>query len=191
MSPKALVILASGCEEIETSSIIDVLARGGVEVVIASLGCKSEPIPASRGVTFLADYSLNHVINDDYQAIVLPGGESGSKHLAEAPLLKERLEKQQQEGAWIAAICAAPALVLTPFGILTEQMQATCYPSCAELLPSGSYQNKCVVVDLEHHLITSQGPATAIEFAITLLGFLQTPQKAQSVAEDMLFSARA
>ncbi len=186
MNPKALVLLAPGCEEIETATAIDVLTRGEIDVVTASVDVPCAPIFASRGVIFQAQKTLEEATHDFYQVIVLPGGEGGSQHLAQSQRLKQRLLQQQQRKQWIAAICAAPALVLAPFGIITPTSKATGYPSTQTHFPEKTYQNQPVVIDHQHQLITSQGPATAIDFALAIVSQLQNPRMAQNVAEAML-----
>ena len=189
MVPKALVIMAEGCEELETAASVDILTRGGFEVVTASLTANNQPIAASRGVTFVAQQPLDAVVDDFFSVIVLPGGEGGASRIAENPKVKERLLHQHKTQQWIAAICAAPALALVPFGLITPETKATCYPSCEGMLPQGSYENKTVVVDHQQKLITSQGPATAIAFALAIVSQIQGERTAKKVAQEMLLDA--
>lgn len=186
MAPKALVIMAQGCEELETAASVDILTRGGFEVVTASLTEKNQPIAASRGITFIAQQPLHTVVDDFFSVIVLPGGEDGASRIAEHTQIKQRLLQQNKTQQWIAAICAAPALALVPFGLITPETKATCYPSCQGMLPKGSYQEQQVVVDHQQKLITSQGPATAIVFALTIVSQIQGERTAKQVAQDML-----
>ena len=107
MSAKALIVLADGFEDVEAVAAIDVLRRGGVEVVTASLSGKRE-VRSAHGVTMLADASFADVSGETYDAIVLPGGGEGTQNLISSQALLERLRRQKDDGGLLCAICAAP-----------------------------------------------------------------------------------
>ncbi|MHC4988859.1 MAG: DJ-1 family glyoxalase III [Planctomycetota bacterium] len=180
MSKTALVAVADGTEELEAVTMIDVLRRAGAEVTVAAVGELS--ITASRGVKLVADCVIGDCKGKTYDLIVLPGGLPGAEHLRDCTPLIEMLKKQKQSGGLYAAICASPAVALAPHGLLDDK-QATGYPGTEDKLPKPL--NQRVVVD--GNCITSQGPGTALEFAIELLRRLFDDTKAQQVAEPMLF----
>ena len=179
MSSLVLVPIADGTEEIEASTIIDVLRRAGAEVTVASVG--SLQVTASRGMKLVADVQIADCINQSFDLIALPGGMPGAEHLRDCTLLIDLLKAQKAAGKLYAAICATPAVALAPHGLLTGK-RATCYPSLQDQLSNAS--NERVVVD--GNCITSQGPGTAMEFAVELVGQLYGPQKKQAVAEPLL-----
>src|SRR3989338_1140444 len=105
---KVLVMLAQGCEEIEAVTIIDILRRAGVEVT--SAGLDDLPVLASRGVVLLADTTLDLAQHQEFDMIVLPGGQPGTDHLKADKRLIALLQQMAQQGKYVAAICARPAI---------------------------------------------------------------------------------
>ncbi len=162
-----LIPLAQGCEELEAVTVMDILRRAGVQVTTASLGEKT--IKASRGALLLADMTLNEALEQEFDMIVLPGGMPGSEHLKNDPRIIARLQHMATQGQHIAAICAAP-MALHAAGLL-EGRRATSFPGVLEALP-GSHivLDNPVVVD--GNIITSRGPGTALDFALTLVEIL-------------------
>jgi 4-methyl-5(b-hydroxyethyl)-thiazole monophosphate biosynthesis len=179
MSKKVLVAIADGSEELEAVTIIDVLVRAGADVTVASVG--EMQITASRGVKIVADALIGDCKGQEYDLIVLPGGIPGAEHLRDCSELIEMLKRQRQANRFYAAICASPAMVLQHHGLL-EGRKATCYPSPDLNLPDR--QDAKVVVD--GSCVTSQGPATALEFALKLVELLFGEEKSHQVAQAML-----
>lgn len=177
---KVLVPLVEGFEDIEAVSIIDVLRRGGCEVVTAAVS-DAPFVMSAHGVTMDADRSLSEAVNDDYDAIVLPGGPGTDGLLGSASLIG-RLGRQRREGKLIAAICAAPT-VLTRAGIVEPGVKLTCYPSCAVNLDRPC-EGVPVVVD--GTLITGQAPGSAIPFALAVLAALAGQATSDRVASGMV-----
>ena len=182
MATNILVAIADGSEELEAVTIIDVLRRAGAKVTVASVNALN--ITASRGVKLVADAQIDQCTGKEYDCIVLPGGMPGAEHLRDSTPLIDLLKVQKQRGRWYAAICAAPAVVLAHHHLLPNY--ATCYPSMADKLPNSEKAGQRVVV--EDRCITSQGPATAMDFALELVRQLIGADRAASVAEAMLVS---
>ncbi len=182
MTTRALISLADGVEDIECVTLIDVLRRAEVEVVVASIEGR-RMITCARGTRLTADTMLVDVLAQDFDLIVLPGGMPGAQHLAEHEPLAEKVREQAKAGKLFAAICAAPALALQQYGVL-KQRRMTCYPAFSDRLSGCTFVDQPVVVD--GNCITSQGPGTAMEFALTLLKQLQGKGKRREVAEAML-----
>ena len=155
MSPSVLVPIADGTEEIEAVTIIDVLRRAGARVVVASTGALQ--VTASRGVKLVADKLLAECLDEIFDLIVLPGGIPGAENLRDSQQLVRILKQQADGKRWLAAICAAPALVLAHHGLL-EQRKATCHPAFSELIKDSGAMASRVVVD--GHIVTSRGPGT-------------------------------
>jgi len=163
MHKKVLVMLAQGCEEIEAVTVIDILRRAGVEVI--SAGLDDLPVLASRGVMLLADTTLDLAQREDFDMVVLPGGQPGTDNLKADKRLIALLQQMAQRGKHVAAICAAPS-VLAAAGLL-DGRKATCYPTCLDDYPNVDLQTAAVVEDGK--IITSRGPGTAMDFALTLV----------------------
>ncbi len=161
-----LVPLAQGCEELEAVTIVDLLRRAGIEVVTAGLDDK--PVIASRGMVLIADMSLDQALQKDYDMIVLPGGLPGADHLDQDSRIQSLLKKMSGEGKFIAAICAAPK-VLASAGLL-DGRQATSYPGSLDdsSIRDMDYREQQAVV-IDGKLITSRGPGTAMDFALSLI----------------------
>ena len=181
MSKKVLVPIADGIEEIEAVCIIDVLRRAGAEVTVASVD--KLQVTASRGVKLAADKLISQCAGETYDLIVLPGGMPGAEHLRDCKELETMLKKQSKENRLFAAICASPAVVLLHHGLL-GQRRATCHPNFVEKLPNTEAVESRVVVD--GNLVTSRGPGTALEFALTLVELLFGKDKAEQTAAPML-----
>ncbi|HOK94569.1 MAG TPA: DJ-1/PfpI family protein [Anaerohalosphaeraceae bacterium] len=177
-----LVPIADGTEEIEAVVMIDVLRRSGAEVTVASVDRLN--IIASRKVKLTADCLIDDCKNQQFDLIALPGGMPGAEHLRDCAILADMLKQQRATGRLYAAICASPAVVLNAHGLL-EGRKATCHPAFREKLPDQSAASRRVAVDA--NCITSQGPGTAMEFAIALVRCLFGDSRAEQVAEPMCF----
>lgn len=182
MSKRALITVADGVEDLECVTLIDVLRRADVEVLVASVE-ERRMITCSRGTRLTADAMLVDVLAQDFDLIVLPGGMPGAQRLADFEPLAERVRKQARAGELFAAICAAPALALQGYGVL-RQRRMTCYPAFSDRLSGCSFVDEVVVVD--GNCITSQGPGTALAFALTLVEQLVGRGKRNEVAAAML-----
>ncbi len=186
MSYNILVPIATGSEEIEAITIIDVMVRAGYRVVIASADPTEQLVmKASRGVMLTAETPLRHVINQPFDAIILPGGLTGAENFRDNPLLIEQLRQQKQAGRLVAAICAAPAIVLQHHHLFPEA-QLTCHPNFQQQIPDAQKSTQRVVYDSSANLLTSQGPGTALEFALELVRLLSGEQHMWQVAEPMI-----
>ena len=181
MSAKALVVLADGFEDVEAVTAIDVLRRGGVEVVTASLA-EGPEVRSAHGVTMLADAPFSEAEKDDFDVIVLPGGGEGTENLKASRALLERLRRQRDEGRLLAAICAAPT-VLVEAGVLEEGQHVTCYPTC-----SVDLDRPCAGVPVveDGNVITGQAPGSAILFSLVVLKTLRDEKVAMKVARGLV-----
>ena len=182
-APRALVLFANGFEEIETVTVIDVMRRGGIEVVAA--GLKPGPITGAHGIVLIADASAANCQAGDFDAVVLPGGMPNARSLAEDPQAQRILAEARDQDCVIGAICAAPVALL-PLGLL-DNHRHTSHPSVQPELPAAGYQDSRVVVD--GRLLTSRGPGTSLEFGLALVAHLQGPERAQQLAGPMQVKA--
>lgn len=160
---RVLVPLAQGCEEIEAVTVIDILRRAGIEVV--SAGLDEQPVKASRGVMLLPDTTLDQALTEEFDMVVLPGGQPGTNNLNADPRIIALLRDMAGKGKYTCAICAAP-LVLGHAGLL-QGKQATSYPGCLDATAGAALSAAPVVSDGK--VITSRGPGTAMDFALELV----------------------
>eukprot|EP00170_Pyropia_yezoensis_P004265 contig_17482_g4276 len=170
--PSVLVPLANGSEELEAVSLVNVLRRCGVDVTLASVEGDTlggAPIvKGSRGTRVVCDGTLAEADRVSWDAIALAGGLPGAQTLSDTPELISRLKEQSAAGKWIGAICASPPVVLAAHGLLPPT--ATWYPSVGDTLGDTKRGTTRVVIDEGARVVTSQGPATAIEFGLAVAG---------------------
>lgn len=184
----ALVPIANGSEEMEAIIIADVLRRAGVEVTVAS--CEDDLVcDMSRNVRVRADCSITeHEFGSSFDAIVVPGGMPGAERLAQNAVLDALLKRQSEEKKVIAAMCAAPAVVLLSKNLLAEASEATAHPAfdLGEAFAKDKKKRVCYSKSSSGQVvITSQGPGTAIEFALALVKELCGEEKRKEVAGPM------
>ena len=178
---RVLVPLADGFEEIEAVTVIDVLRRGGVDVVTASVHDRLE-VRGAHGLDVRADLQFDEAQRPTYDAVVLPGGGACAETFKQFQPLHERLRRQHDERRLLCAICAAP-IVLETAGVLDEGVEVTCYPSC-QLDLERPWAPAPVVVD--KNVITGQAPGTATLFALVVLKTLAGERVARKVAQGMV-----
>ncbi|MFQ5597057.1 MAG: DJ-1 family glyoxalase III [Nitrospiria bacterium] len=177
---KALVLLAPGFEEIETVTVIDILRRAGVQVTAAAT--VDGPIEGSRKVKLVADGLIDAVRGADFDLIVLPGGQPGTRNLGSDPRVKNILDEAMENDRLISAICAAPS-VLSSYGFIKGK-KATSHPSVRPDLRDVDYQEARVVVD--GNWVTSRSPGTAMEFAFKLVELLKGPEMVAKVNDGVM-----
>ena len=178
--PRVAVLLADGFEEVEAIAIIDVLRRAEIDTVIA--GLHDGPISSARRVKVLPDTVIDTVKADDFDMIVLPGGQPGSDNLNADPRVRELVMSFSQKGKFTGAICAAP-IVLASAGVL-QGKHVTSYPSYKDKLGNAQYEEKSVVID--GTVLTSRGAGTALTFGLAIVEKLISREKAQKIKEAML-----
>lgn len=172
-----LVPLAQGCEELEAVTITDLLTRAGIKVITA--GLDDNIVTASRGMKLIPDKNIDHVLNDDFDMIVLPGGLPGADHLNNDLRIQALIKKMAANNKFTAAICAAPRVLATA-GLL-DNKHVTSFPGALDNFPVNNmtYEEKAVVID--GNVITSRGPGTAMDFVLTLIELLVGKEKRNDV----------
>jgi protein deglycase len=182
---KVLVPLAPGCEELESVTLIDILRRGGLTVVTASLDGK--PVKASRGVVLVADTTLETAMTDaGFDMVVVPGGMGGSTALAKHAGFVAYVRDMYEAGKYVGAICAAP-IILGKAGLL-DGHAFTAYPGVLQDtdFPGSRYTGAAVEVD--GRVLTSRGPGTALDFSLILVGILAGADVRDRVEKELVRS---
>lgn len=179
---RSFLFLADGFEEIEALTVVDVMRRAGMDIKTVSIK-KSENVTGAHGVVVTADLTFDDADFGDAEWLIAPGGMPGSKHLADYVPLQQLLTRHFENGGKIASICAAPALVLSPLGILKDR-EATCYPGMEQLMVD-AVRRDAPVIALDT-LITASGPATALRFALAIVANSMGESVAQEIGSAML-----
>ena len=139
---------------------------------------------ASRGVVLLPDQPLDAVLGEDFDMIVLPGGSAGADHLDADPRIHGLLQRMAERDRYTAAICAAPKVLLNA-GLL-DNHRATAYPGAISEDATGSARLSDDAVVVDGKVVTSRGPGTAMDFALTLIDQLLGAAKRQEVEQALV-----
>ena len=179
------IFLATGFEEIEALTVLDVMRRAGMDVKTVSIA-EDHTVVGAHGLTVKADliYGKTDFITPEW--LILPGGMPGAEHLSKFAPLNSLLLNQAQSGK-IAAICASPAVVLAPLGLL-DGKEATCYPGFEKQMTNAIHRDAQVIA--LDRLITANGPSAALRFALAIVATSMGESVAQEVGSAMLFYPR-
>jgi len=177
----ACVLLADGCEEVEAATPIDYLRRAGIEVTAAGIAGKA--VVGARGIGLEADLGPEALARD-YDCVVVPGGGKGSANLAASPAVAAFIKRHFAAGKTVAAICAAPAVVLHgACGVLAGR-RFTCYPGLESTVRGAEFVAERVVVD--GNLVTARAAGCAGEFALAVAALLAGEDAARELAAKVL-----
>ena len=177
---KLIMILAPGYEETEAVVTIDLLRRADIEIDV--IGLESRMVFGSHNIIYTTDNLLIYTNVKDYDGVIFPGG-PGAEKLAASDFISGVVKHMSQNNKLIAAICAAPALVLAPQGVLDNKV-ATCFDGMENNFNSSTqYKPDNVVVD--GNIITSKSVATAFEFGLAIIEYIKDKQSADKVAKDI------
>ncbi|MGL4654637.1 MAG: DJ-1 family glyoxalase III [Sarcina sp.] len=177
---KVLIMLAEGFETLEALSVKDVCARASVHCDLC--GVTGKNVTSSHGIKVEADVCLIDGEFKDYDAIVIPGGMPGAANLRDNETVTSLIEEYYEADKIVASICAGP-IALAKAGIL-EGKNVTSYPGYEKELGNVNYKEEVVVRD--GNIITSRGPATALEFSYEIIRALGLEEKAEQIKEAML-----
>lgn len=181
---KSYIFLAPGVEEIEAMATIDALRRAEIPVVAVAVDTTLE-IKGATGQTVKADVLIADADTSDADWLIVPGGVPGAPNLHASKKVNDMLQAHHARGGRIASICAGPAVVLAPAGILKGK-KATCYPGLGDAInANGGTYIKAKVVS-EPGLITSEGPGTTLPFAIEIIRQTKGDKVADDTAASML-----
>lgn len=181
---KTYIFLADGFEDIEALAVVDILRRGGVEVQTVAIADRLD-VTSAHGVTVKADTLLKEVLSAKAECLVFPGGMPGAEHLGNCKPLMEWMQSHYEAGGYVAAICAAPAMVFSQLNA-GHRLKLTSYPGFEQCLPEADVLADGVVID--GRVITGKGPGYAVPFGLGILRELRSAEVADSVAAGMLLA---
>ena len=179
---KAYLFLATGFEEVEALTVVDILRRGEVDCKTVSV-MEDYDVTSSHKVTVRADLLFDEKDLCDGDMIILPGGIPGTPNLKAHKGLSELILKYKDAGKYLAAVCAAPT-VYGEMGLL-EGKNATCYPGMEDGLLGANKLTDKVVHDGQ--FITSRGMGTCIDFGLKLLALLENEALAEEIAKKIVY----
>lgn len=182
MTARAAILMAPGFEEMELTITVDVLRRAGIEVQIATIGSAPEPVKGSRGIVMQPDTTIDKLDCAGLDLVILPGGIEGTKNLGDSEKVLAILKKMHQAGKKVAAICAAPA-VLVKAGLLAGR-RATSHPAAVDHMRGVTYLEDRVVID--GNITTSRAAGTTFEFAFALVEQLAGKEAVAAVNKGVL-----
>ncbi len=179
----ALILLAPGFEECEALCVYDTLKRGGIETLLVGVG--GSEIKSSHSVKIRVDDELcEKTLERDYDLVFLPGGMPGAKNLASSELVRLLLKKADESVKLIGAICASPAVVLGPLGLL-DGRKATCYPGCGSYYPDFDFSTEGVVVS--ENVITGKSAGYAFDTGLKIVEVLCGEEAKEKVKNEIYY----
>ncbi len=185
------IFLANGFEDTEALATLDILRRGGVDVRTVSIH-KDKFVTSSHKLTVVADMTYGEFKadleldgTDESDVMIFPGGMPGTKNLAENGEIINFMRLHYAEGGTVAAICAAPGLVVSQLPSL-EGKHFTCFDGFedAPIARGGIYEKKPAVSD--GNLITGRGAGCAIDFGLAILEHLKGEEVAATVKHALM-----
>ncbi len=179
---KIVVLLADGFEEVEAITPIDYARRAGIDVTVA--GVSGRDVLGGHGIRVSSDITLDE-LHGSFDAVIIPGGTGGAENISSDEASMALIRRHLYDGALVAAICAAPAVVLGRHSLLSDR-RFTCYPGLEETVEVGTHSEDRVVID--GNLITSRGAGTAAEFSFAIIEYLLDVETAESVRSQILYA---
>lgn len=180
------VFLADGFEETEALCPVDLMRRAGIEVTTVSIN-KTVSVKGSHNIVVEADITAralmrgNHAA-DKLECVMLPGGMPGAANLDADETVDRFISEASLTGAYIAAICAAPAVLLGRRGLL-EGREAVCYPGYEDKLTGARLSRKRVVCD--GNIITALAMGASTEFGLEMIRALRGLDEANKIKESI------
>ncbi|MCH5350844.1 MAG: DJ-1/PfpI family protein [Clostridiales bacterium] len=179
---KIYAMVAEGTEECELLNVVDIARRAGIDTEIVSISGKT--VKTSHGVVVTADKTVDEVNLTDCDLLFIPGGMPGSKNLADCDKLISAVGGMIKAGKRVAAICAAPALVLSEHGFL-EGKRATCFPAFEDRMRGAVVTGGRVETD--GLITTARGLGCAIELGLEIVSLLCGAELAAEIRQKIVF----
>lgn len=188
MKKSAAVFFATGFEEVEALTVVDLLRRAGIETVCVSID-NAKSVTGSHNITVEMDAGLDRLDFGLFDILICPGGMPGTKNLEACEWLIRNIRSAYENGKFIAAICAAPS-IFAHMGLL-QGRKACIYPGMEdELYRAGGVACMEDKVMKSDKIITSRGVGTAIPFALEIVSALMGQEKADELAKSIVYTEK-
>ncbi len=185
------LFLANGFEETEALATADVLKRGGVDVKTVSI-YDDKYVTSAHKVTVIADMTYGEFRSTtDFEdagkddVMIFPGGMPGSSNLAGKADLMDIMKHHYEHGGTVAAICAAPSVVLSLLPDIAGKTM-TCYDGFEDALVAKGAVCTKNGTETDGRIITGRGPGFAFDFGFAILTYLKGESAAAEVRKGML-----
>lgn len=178
---KGLMIIASGFEDNEALTTLDILKRSKLIIDAATVNNDKKVISQS-GLNLVFEKSINDISLDDYDFLIIPGGGAVNKTLVKLKEVEIIINHFVMKNQLVACICAAPLLVGRLGHFKNEKY--TCFPGCNEIITGGTYlKNRGVVVS--NNFITAKAMAYSIDFSLAIIEYLQGKSQKELIARSI------
>ena len=176
------IFFADGFEEIEGLTVVDMFRRAGIPIQTVSIS-DSLTVTGSHDIKVQADCLLADFDFNTVEMLILPGGMPGTTNLYADKRVTDAVRTMADAGKYVAAICAAPSIILGGMGLL-EGKKATCYPGMEDGMTGATPVKANAVTDGK--IITGCGVGGALDFACELITALCGKAKADEIAESVV-----
>lgn len=179
---KVAIFLATGFEEIEALTVVDLLRRVHVEIDMVSVTGEKKAI-GSHNIIVETDKTINQLNFNEYDMLILPGGMPGTLNLEACEVLMSQVDAFYAQGKLLAAICAAPSIL--GHRHMLEGRLACCYPGFEKDLLGANVSLEPVCVDGK--IITSRGMGCAVEFGLKIVEILRGEEVSKDLAGKIIY----
>ena len=179
------ILLGEGFEEVEAVAPVDILRRADIEAFTVSL-TDHLLVRGGHGITVQADITLNEVVFEDIEMLVLPGGGGGVESISGSAAAIDLILRVWNAGVKLAAICAAPALLarLDILNGLTVVSHPVVYE---EVKAAGGNLRSELPVVTDGNLTTGKAAGTAIDFGLELVAVLRGCEVADKMRHAIFY----
>lgn len=184
------IFLADGFEDVEALATNDVLRRGGVDVSLVAIS--DDPfVVSSHGVTIGVECGIHDIDLSDHRGttskdvMVFPGGMPGTKNLAACKPLIKAMKEHYAAGGTVAAICAAPGLVLGQLGEVLNDVEFTCFDGFEEIPAAYGAKFTPRPAVTCGRIITGRSAGHAVSFGLEVLARVKGDETAAKVGYAM------
>jgi len=183
----AYIFLADGFEDIEALGTRDALVRAGINTCTVSI-TDNPFVLSSHGITVGVDTVLEMLDGfDKDDVLVFPGGMPGSKNLAACSELIDMMKEHYRNGGTVAAICAAPGLVLTQLDNI-KGLEMTCYDGFEDNLKAAGVRFVPKAALTCGNVITGRGSGHSIDFGLEIVKKMKGEPAAEKVRGGMVLT---